>query len=295
MLSSVIAHKGKHRMKNLFDQRLGSFSLFTFLATALVALMLCAIQPRLHADPTLVRSFQGTYHGFLEMLSPDGQVVAFGDSTQVVHGDRITSQTLFTFKDGSTDEETTVFTQHHTFQLISDRHVQKGPFFPHPTDIFVDARSGQVSTRTTGKDGKDEFRTDHLQLPFDLANGMVPLIVENMGSDASPKTVSLVVSTPKAFLVKLVITKIGEDNYSLAGTTRKAVHYEIKVVLGGVVGFVAPLIGKAPPNIEMWAITGQAPTFAREQGPLYPEGPVMTIQLVSPTWPDAPKSGTSAK
>ena len=92
-------------------------------------------------------------------------------------------------------------------------------------------------------------------------------------------------------MVKLVISKIGEDNYSLVGTTRKAIHYEIKIMLGGLAGVVAPLIGKAPPNIEIWTVTGQAPTFVKEQGPMYPDGPVMTIQLISPIWPDAPKSG----
>ena len=274
-------------MKNLFHQRPRSFSLLAFLITMLV----CAVQPRLHADPPVVRYMQGTYHGFLELRSPDGQVVAFGDSTQVVHGDRITSQTSFTFKDGSTDEETTVFSQHRTYQLISDHHIQKGPFFPHPMAVFVDARSGQFTTRTTGKDGKEEFKTSHVQLPADLANGMVPLVIENMGPGESSKTVSMVVAAPNPLVAKLVIAKIGEDNYSLVGTARKAVHYEIKIVLGGVAGFVAPLIGKAPPNIEIWTVTGQAPTFVREQGPIYPDGPVMTIQLISPTWSDSSKSG----
>ena len=96
-------------------------------------------------------------------------------------------------------------------------------------------------------------------------------------------------------MAKLVISKIGEDSYSLVGTSRKAIHYEIKIQLGGVAGFVAPLIGKAPPDIEIWTVTGQAPTFVREQGPLYPDGPVMTIQLVSPIWPDASKSADSGK
>jgi hypothetical protein len=268
-------------MKNLFDLRPRSFSLLAFLVTTLI----CAVQPRLHADPPVVRYFQGTYHGFLEMLSPDGQVVAYGDTTQVVHGDRITSHTLFTFKDGSTEDDTAIFTQHHTFQLISAHHIQKGPFFPHPMEVFVDARTGQFSTRATGKDGKEEYKTSHVQLPADLANGIVPLVVENMGPGESSKTVSMVVATPNPLVAKLVISKIGEDSYSLVGTARKAVHYEIKIVLGGVEGFVAPLVGKAPPNIEIWAVTGQAPTFVREQGPIYPDGPVMTIQLVSPTWP----------
>jgi hypothetical protein len=70
---------------------------------------------------------------------------------------------------------------------------------------------------------------------------------------------------------------------------RKATHYEIKIDLGGLVGVIAPLIGKAPPNIQMWIIGGNAPTFAREIGPLYSEGPMMTIQLASPTWPEETK------
>jgi hypothetical protein len=51
-------------------------------------------------------------------------------------------------------------------------------------------------------------------------------------------------------------------------------------------------MGKAPPNIEIWAVGGQAPTFVREQGPTYADGPVMTIELASPTWPDASKQGS---
>ncbi len=281
----------EHLSRNLLDHRFQLRSRPMFLPAFLSVLLVFAIQPRLHADPTAVRKFQGTYHGFLELRSPDGQVVAYGDSTQVVHGAEITAETLFTFKDGSIDDETTVYTQHHTFQLISDHHVQKGPFFPHPTEVFIDARTGQVSTRTTDKNGKEVFRTDHLQLPADLANGMVPLVIENLAPGAAQKTVSLVVSTPKAMLVQLVISKIGDDSYSLVGTNRKATHYELKIVLGGIAGVVAPLIGKAPPNIEIWAVTGAAPTFVREQGPIYAEGPVMTIELISPTWPDPAKSG----
>lgn len=276
--------------KHLLAHRFQLWSRHAFLPTIVSVLLVCAIQPRLHADPTAVRKFQGTYHGFLELRAPDGQVVAFGDSTQIVHGDQIIAETLFTFKDGSIDDETTVYTQHRTFELVSDHHVQKGPFFPHPTEVFIDARTGQVSTRTTGKDGKAVFRTDRLQLPADLANGIVPLVIENLGS-AAQKTVSLVVSTPKALLVQLVISKIGEDSYSLVGTNRKATHYELKIVLSGIVGVVAPLIGKTPPSIEIWAVMGQAPTFVREQGPLYADGPVMTIELISPTWPDPGKSG----
>jgi len=51
---------------------------------------------------------------------------------------------------------------------------------------------------------------------------------------------------------------------------------------------VAPLIGKQPPNIQIWIIGGEAPAFVREQGPLYEGGPILNIQLTSPVWPDLP-------
>jgi hypothetical protein len=82
---------------------------------------------------------------------------------------------------------------------------------------------------------------------------------------------------------------MGEEDCSVAGLARKAIHYEIKIELGGVVGVVAPLIGKAPPNIEVWTIGGPAPVFVREQGPLFMDGPVMTIQLASPDWAQTAK------
>jgi len=51
------------------------------------------------------------------------------------------------------------------------------------------------------------------------------------------------------------------------------------------------LVGKQPPNIQAWVIGGQAPTFIREQGPTFPDGPILTIQLASPVWQDASKAG----
>jgi hypothetical protein len=254
-------------------------------------MLVCALQQIAPSEPIPVRHVQGTFHGFLELRAEDGKVVASGDSFQVVHGDRVTVQTLFKFRDGSIDDETTVFTQHRTFQLITDHHVQKGPSFPHPMDVTIDARSGQVTVRSTGKDGKEEVKTDHVELPTDLANGMVPLVVENAGSDAAPFTVSMLLATPKPRLVKLVFSNRGEESFSLGGSARKAIHFEIKIDLGGVAGVVAPLIGKEPPNIQIWTVGGQAPTFIREQGPLYPEGPMMTIQLTSPVWPSSANPG----
>jgi hypothetical protein len=239
-----------------------------------------------------VKQVGGTIQGFLELRSEDGRVVASGDATRVVRGNRVTSRTVFRFKDGSIDDETTVYSQRRVFQLISYRHIQKGASFPQPTDLAIDMKSGQVTVHSTGKDGKAEDKSEHLDLPADLANGLVPIVVENMQPAAgATMTVSMVVTTPKPRLVKLVISNVGEDRCFVVGAERKAIHYEIKIDLGGVAGVVAPIIGKAPPKIQVWTIGGAATTFVKEQGPLYPEGPMMTIQLASPTWPSGATVG----
>ena len=245
----------------------------------LVILLLCAWQQGVQTAPIPVRHIKGTIHGFLELRSEDGHVIASGDLIQIARGSQVTSRMVFNFKDGSVDDETTVYSQRRNFQLITYHHLQKGPTFPHPIDLLIDARNGAVTVSSTGKDGKPEVKTDHLKLPPDLANGMVSSIIENINPGDGETRLPVLVTTPSPRVVTLSIASVGE------GASRKAIHYEIKILLGGVAGVVAPLIGKQPQNIHVLVIGGPAPCFLKEQGPLYQDGPVTTIQLASPTWP----------
>ena len=69
----------------------------------------------LSAEPVPVRRIQGSLHGFLVLKSLEGKSLAAGDLVQVVHDSRVTSGLTYHFRDGSLDEETTVFTQSGTF------------------------------------------------------------------------------------------------------------------------------------------------------------------------------------
>ena len=144
-----------------------------------------------------MRHMEGTVHGFLALRSKDGRVLAVGDLFQVVRGDRVTFRLLFRFKDGSVDDETAVFGQRGNFQLITDHHIQKGPSFPQPMDLSIDVPSGQVTVRSTGKDGKEEVKSEHLDLPPDLYNGLILSIAKNIQPEAPETKVSMVVATPK--------------------------------------------------------------------------------------------------
>jgi hypothetical protein len=258
---------------------------------ALTGLLLCAafLQPAaLLAEPVAVRHMEGTVHGFLVLRTAEGKALAAGDLTQVVQGGRLLSKLTFHFKDGSVDDETTVFSQRRVFQLLSDHHVQKGPSFPHPMDVLIDAATGQVTVRSTDG-GKEKVETEHLDLPPDLANGLLLNLLKNLPTDAAETKVSYVAATPKPRLVKLAISPQGEEIFSVAGARHGAMRYDVKVKLGGLTGVVAPLIGKQPGDIHVWILAGQAPAFVRMEGQFYEGGPVWTIELTSPVWPHSGK------
>jgi len=240
------------------------------------------------AEPVAARHLEGTLHGFLALTTDQGQVLADGDLIEVVRGNRVTTRLTFHFKDGSVDDETAVYTQRGNFRLISNHHVQKGPYFPHPIDLLIDVPKGMVTVRTTDKNGKEEVTTEHMNLPLDLYNGLVIPIVKNLRPETPETKVSMIVTTPKPRLVKLAITPRGTKGFALAGVPRKALAYEIKIEIGGLAGIIAPLVGKEPPPIEIWVVNGEVPAFVREIGPLFESGGLLTISLASPTWPSEP-------
>lgn len=233
------------------------------------------------AEPVPVRHPQGSAHGFIVLKNSDGKRLAIGDATQTVAGDRVTSRVLLRFRDGSIDDDRTVFTQRGVFHLIRDHHIQRGPSFPKPIDVLIDALTGQITSR--GEDGK--VRHDHLDLPPDVANGLPPNLLMNVNPSAKETKLSFVAPTEKPRLIHVSVKPAGEAPFSVGGTARKAMDYVLHVELGGLTGIVAPLIGKEPPDFHIWIMTGKFPAFIREEGPLYEGGPIWRIEQISPTFP----------
>lgn len=247
--------------------------------------MLACAARSIVAEPVGVHHPEGTLHGFLSITTDQGQVLAQGDLINIVHGNRVTARLTFHFRDGSIDDETTVFTQQGVFRLISDHHIQRGPYFPRPLDMSINAQKGIVVMRTPGKDGKDEIVTEHMKMPEDLYNGLVTPVIKNLNPDAPETKVSMIVASPKPRLVSLAINPRTPEKFELASFSHKALVYQIKIGLGGVAGLIAPLIGKQPPNIAIWIEDGEMPAFLRETGPLFADGSVVSITLIGPTWP----------
>lgn len=249
---------------------------------ALIALLTSAAPS---ADVVAVRHPEGLVHGFLSLRSISGALLASGDLIQNLRSGRVTSRLVFRFKDGSLQEETAVFTQRGSFRLISSRLVQQGPVFKAPLEMTIDPAAGHVRVRYRSEDGELKVEDEHMDLPPDLANGMLITLLKNVRSDALPERLPLVVATPKPRLVTLKISMAGREPFPFAGSMRRATHYVLKMDLGGLAGLLAPLLGKDPPDAHVWILGGEAPAFVRSQAVMFAGGPVWQTELASPVWP----------
>jgi len=99
-----------------------------------------------------------------------------------------------------------------------------------------------------------------------------------------PQSLSLLAATPTPRLVKLVVTPAGREKFSIGGSPREAMHYVLKVEIGGLIGVLAPIVGKQPPDSHVWIAGGDVPVFVRAEQPLYAGGPMWRIELASPAW-----------
>jgi hypothetical protein len=260
----------------------------SFARAAMIAAVALLAPTSSRADPIAVEHPEGLAHGFLALHSLEGTALADGDLIQTTSGDRVTVRLRFRFKDGSTHDETTVYTQRKTFRFVSDHVVQKGPAFKVQMESTVSA-SGEVKVRYT-EGGKEKVIEDRLELPDDLANGMILTLLKNVSPKTPKTTVSVLAITPKPRLVKLEFIPAGEEPFSTAGYGRKATHFVVKVHVPGIAGAVASLLHKTPPDSHVWILGGDAPAFVKAETPLYPEGPPWRIELVSPVWPPGSSS-----
>jgi hypothetical protein len=168
------------------------------------------------------------------------------------------------------------------FRLISDHHIQRGPSFPKPIDVQINAVTGEITSRS--KDG--EVRHDHLDLPPDVANGLPPNLLMNIRPTLAETRLAFVAPTEKPRLIQVSIKPVGEVSFTIGDTKRKAMDFVLHPELGGVAGMIAPLIGKQPADVHIWIMEGSSPAFIREEGQLYQGGPIWRIEQVSPAFSD---------
>ena len=193
----------------------------------------------LTAEQIPVRHIEGASLGFLVLRNMDQKALAYGYWKQVVKPDGLVVDDLrFQFQNGSFYEEITKFTQSGTFRLVSDQTEQKGPSFKQASKSWIDARSGTITVLTTEK-GEEKTTTRHFDLPDDVANGLLFVLLKNVDPSAAETTVSFVAASSKPRVVKWKISPGPEKTIKIGFIRYKAQHYVIKTKIEGL---AAPLL-----------------------------------------------------
>jgi hypothetical protein len=246
---------------------------------AISVLLAITLNAAVAEEPISVRYIQRPMHRFMVARSEAGKIIATGEFTQVVQGDEVTMRMTYRFVDGSLDEETTTYRQQSTFQLVRNRHIQKGPFFARPVDFTVEAATGVATSRTEDKNGKIHVESHHINLPNDLANGFVGTLLLNVQQNATPFRVGMLAPVGDGRLIRLLISPEGEKSFQATGRTLKATVFRIHPELGGIVGMIASLLGLQPKDVMVWVLEGEEPAVMRIVGQLGGYGPVISSEL----------------
>jgi hypothetical protein len=235
------------------------------------------------AAPVRVRHIEGLTHGFLVLRDQSGKALAYGELDQVLDPRKgvVTADLHFRFTDGSFYQEVTRFTQRREFHLVSYKVLQKGASFKQQSEAEVDTATGTITVRTNDG-GKENVVSKHLNLPPDLSNGMLPVLIKNLTSATSETVVSMVSTSSSPRVVHLHIQPLEDASLKFGSITMKTQHFIIKVKIGGVAGLVAPIVGKQPPDLNMWIVKSAAPAFLQSEGPLSEGNPVWRIEISTP-------------
>lgn len=240
-------------------------------------------EPSPEAAAIPVHYTEGMVHGFLELTTEAGALLAHGDLLQVAKDRGMSSRMVFHFGKESVFEETVTYTQRGVFTMETYHLVQSGPAFADDLDASLTRSGSYIIKAKSHKDGHERLLTGTMKLPPDVYNGMVITVAKNI-SVKNTTTVHIVAFTPDPHIIKLELEPSGTQRVLLGRHEETAVRFAIKPRLEGFLLLGAKLTGKVPPDSHVWIVEDDVPAFVRSEGPLY-SGPVWRIALASPGWP----------
>jgi hypothetical protein len=250
---------------------------------SVVLTLVLAVSP-LEAAPVTVKLAEGNLRGFLVLRPLDGPPIGYGELRQHPRDGLIESRLVLNFKDGSLYDETATYSQARVFTLQSYRLRQRGPSLP-TAEITFDRKTRQYQALVQEKLGAEEKRASgELEMPPDLYNGMALVLLKNVAAGEGAD-VQMAAFTPKARLITMRLRPEAEETATLGNQSRKVTRYLVKLEIGGLTGMIASVLGKKPPDLRYWFVTGDVPAFVKFQGAMFLNGPVWRLELTTVEWP----------
>ena len=218
------------------------------------------------AAPVPVVHREGSARGFLVLRNQAGAPIADGELIQDEQDGAVNTTLRFHFHDGSFSEEKAVFRQDGAFRLHRYELTQRGPSFATDLHATLDARTGRYTVRARDRKDGDETKDDGtLDLPPDVANGLVPILVKNLPRGGAVHYVGF---TPKPAVIEVAIQPPGGATAAFGAGSVPVARYVLKPQLGAIKKAFAKLLGKMPTDTVVWIAPGDAPGFLRFEGSL---------------------------
>ena len=236
---------------------------FCTIIAIMIAIAVLANSPA-DAAPVPVRFSEGVTHGYLLVRSLAGETIGRGELTQVVkEEDLVESHLVFRFKDGSLHDERVAFSQKRVFRLIRYHLIQRGPSFPEQIEVVVDRGTGEYTVRSQSEEGsKEEVLAGQVDLPADVYNGMIVMLLKNLPQGAN-ETVNILAFSPAPEVIQLQLLAKGEQTVQIGEGSGKAMQYVFKPEIGKIRKFFGKIFGKLPDHFhyKCWIMVDEVPAF----------------------------------
>ena len=172
-----------------------------------------------------------------------------------------------------------MFTQRGVFKLVSDHLIQKGPAFKRSTDTTINAASGKVTVKYTDEKGKRRCRDRADEAAARSCQWSTSTAAERHRADDAENNI-----VHGGHDAQAAAREAGDHAPRRRAIFHrrlgyKAMHYVVKIEIGGIAGVVAPIVGKQPPDTHIWMLGGGAPVFIKSEGPMEDGGAIWRIEL----------------
>ena len=261
---------------------------------AAIALLVMILSVATSGGEVPVRYPEVTSHRMFVLRSLDGKEIGKGELEETTEGRLVTSKLTLNFKNSSLYQETAQFTQDGTFHVSKFHMSESGPSFKDAMEMTIDVANGTVEVHADEQNSVAEKQRDwseHIHLPQDLANGIVPLVARNMPAAAGKTTVSMIVATPSPKLVHVTISPTALQKFRFDGSRLEATRYAVQVDLSGFTGTLVEMAGRQPAPSFVWMLRGKVPSFLMAQE-AFLGGPVCRIELARPLTAGGNKEGS---
>ena len=256
--------------------------LATCAALCLAVPCACRYAPAAFGPPIEIPASEreGSAHGFPQLRALDGRVLADGEFTQSVDGDRVHARIVFRSGQGSYTEETTVIRQAPNVvqERWAWREVRDGEVLRR---FEIDFLNGKASAEKV-EDGKRESWSKDVELEpgRSFAGSGFSMALRSLhdrllrGEEVELQGVGFL---PKPKAGDVAVKYVGLERMEMAGRTLTGEHYVIHPKVPAIARLFVDV-----PDTHLWLLAPPQQTFLRLEGPLAePSDPIIRVDLLS--------------